>query len=89
MKIAPLVIALAMACPATAAVAQTAADRQACMGDVLRLCSGALPDRGKVISCIVRNTSQLGSGCRAVVARYSGRYGRGSQKSESTTTSLQ
>ena len=88
MKIAPLVIALVMALPATAAVGQTAADRQACTGDVLRLCSAALPHRGKVISCIVRNTSQLGSDCRAVVARYSGIYGRGSHKAEPTTASL-
>jgi hypothetical protein len=89
MKIAPYVIALAMACPATAAIGQTAADRQACMGDVLRLCSDALPNRGKVISCIVRNTSRLGSDCRAVVARYSAKSGRASHKSEPTTASLQ
>jgi hypothetical protein len=85
MKIASLVVALAMACPATAAVAQSAADRQACMGDVLRLCSDALPHRGKVISCIIRNTSKLGSDCRAVVARYSARYGRASHKVESAS----
>jgi hypothetical protein len=93
MRIAPTAVALAMAFPGSAALGQTAADREACTGDVLRLCSSALPHRGRVIACIVRNKGQLGSECRAVVARYSAKYGRGSQRAEKTadgaTASLQ
>jgi hypothetical protein len=82
MKIAPMAVVLAMAFPSSAAVAQTAQDRQACMGDVMRLCASAMPHRAQVIACILKNRSGLGSECQAVVARYSGKSGRGTQQAD-------
>jgi hypothetical protein len=61
------------------------------MGDVMRLCASAIPDRGRVIACMLQNRSQLGAECRAVVARHTTKPGRGQQQSDKPIeqTSLQ
>jgi hypothetical protein len=92
MKIALVVVALSMAFSTSAALGQTAQDRQACIGDVLRLCSSAIPDRGRIIACMLQNRSQLGAECRAVVARHTAKPGRVPQLSDKPAieqTSLQ
>lgn len=76
MKIAAIIATLAMAIPANA-VAQSAPERQACIGDVLRLCASAIPSRERVIACMLGKRGELGIECRAVVTRYSAKNGRG------------
>jgi hypothetical protein len=45
----------------------TAAQRAACEPDVFRLCSAAIPDVGKIITCMKQNKPNLTPACRAVV----------------------
>ena len=42
------------------------AQRQACMGDALRLCSSYIPDRGQIRNCMAAQQDQLSPQCRAV-----------------------
>jgi hypothetical protein len=63
-------IAVALSLLSVSAVAQTADERRACMGDAFRVCSDAIPDRDRVAACMIKNKSQLGAPCRAVIARY-------------------
>ena len=77
MKIAAVAVVVAMLSPGSVAVAQSAQDRQACIGDVMRLCASAIPSRNRVIACMLQKRSELGSECRAVVTRYSAKGGRG------------
>lgn len=54
----------------TSAIAQSApsedVQRQACMGDALRLCSSYIPDRGQIRDCMAAQLDQLSPQCRAV-----------------------
>ena len=62
------------------------------MGDVLRLCASAIPNRERVIACVLRKQQQLGSECRAVVARHTAKTRRDAQpaaKPAIDTVSLQ
>ena len=43
------------------------AQRTACTPDVLRLCSAALPDAGRIVACMRTNKAQVSAGCRAVI----------------------
>jgi hypothetical protein len=45
------------------AVAQSA--REACTHDAFRLCSAAMPDRGKTKACLARNRASLSPACKA------------------------
>lgn len=52
----------------TAAFAEfkpTAAQRSACMGDAMSLCSSVLMNVDRVLSCLSAKKSQLSSGCRS------------------------
>jgi hypothetical protein len=91
MKIALVAAAMATVFCTPAALGQSVQDRQACMGDVMRLCASAIPDRGRIIACMLQNRSQLGAECRAVVARHTNKPGRGPQPSDKPIeqTSLQ
>ena len=40
--------------------------QMACTPDVWRLCGDAIPDVGRIVSCLRQNKPQLSSGCRAV-----------------------
>ena len=70
-------IALGMALAIGGIVAQGAASaeeyrgtleqRMACTPDVWRLCSDQIPDTNRIVACLQQNTSQLSSGCRAVI----------------------
>jgi hypothetical protein len=65
----PIAVVLVML--TAGAVAETAEERQACIGDAFRICGSAIPDRDRVTACMVENKKQLGPACRAVMARYS------------------
>jgi hypothetical protein len=85
MKIGPLK-ALAAAGILVALGALTPASAQggseACRGDAYRLCNDAIPDRGKVASCLFRHKSQLSSACRAVMGggKKAGKRHRGGKR---------
>jgi hypothetical protein len=44
----------------------TADQQSACMSDVFRLCSGDIPDVGRIVACLKRERPRLSDGCRAV-----------------------
>jgi hypothetical protein len=41
----------------------------ACTPDVWRLCSAQVPDVGRIVACLRRNTEELSGRCRAVFAQ--------------------
>ena len=43
----------------------TAAERSDCMGDALSLCSFAIPNTDRIVSCLASKKSQLSPSCRA------------------------
>lgn len=54
---------------AQSASARTAAEeQQACMGDVMKFCSAAIPDTGRIVSCLKRERSKISPACRAVIS---------------------
>jgi hypothetical protein len=40
--------------------------REACMGDAMRLCSAYIPDRAQIRNCMAGQRDQLSPQCRAV-----------------------
>lgn len=48
------------------ALQATAQQRAACTPDVFRLCSGEIPNVGKIITCMQKNRANLSPACRAV-----------------------
>jgi hypothetical protein len=45
----------------------TEEQRVACTPDVLRLCSGEIPNVDRIVACLRREKSQLSTGCRQVL----------------------
>ena len=43
--------------------------RRLCTGDVFRLCSSEIPDRGRIIACMHRQRANLSEGCRSVFGK--------------------
>jgi hypothetical protein len=43
--------------------------RRLCTGDVFRLCSSEIPDRGRIVACMQRQRANLSEGCRSVFGR--------------------
>jgi hypothetical protein len=56
--------------PAFSALAQSgpneAVQRQACMGDAMRLCGAYIPDRNRIRDCMAAQVEQLSPPCRSV-----------------------
>jgi hypothetical protein len=44
----------------------TSDQQSACMSDVFRLCSGEIPDVGRIVACLKRERPHLSDGCRSV-----------------------
>ena len=63
-------IAVAIVVWCLPASAETAEERQACIGDAFRVCWAAIPDRENVLACLVENRSRLSPDCREVITRY-------------------
>ena len=65
-----LVVLALLTATITPALAQSgpseAVQRQACMGDALRLCSEYVPDRDQIRDCMAAQRDQLSPSCRAV-----------------------
>jgi hypothetical protein len=55
----------------TGALAQTAAERAACMGDFRKLCTGVKPGGGRVLTCLSQRKDELSTDCRKVVDAHS------------------
>jgi hypothetical protein len=53
----------------TASFAFSAEAQQMCTGDAFRLCSSEIPNIPAITSCMVKNRSNLSTGCRAVLDR--------------------
>jgi hypothetical protein len=52
-----------------AALGLTAQQQQAaCQDDALRLCSAAIPDEGRIHSCLYQYRASISPACRAIVA---------------------
>jgi hypothetical protein len=43
----------------------TAEERSDCMGDALSLCSSAIPNTDRIVTCLASKKSQLSASCRA------------------------
>ena len=54
---------LSLGAPATA---ETAEERAACRPDVFRLCAGEIPNRNRIVACLIRKRSQLSPACAVV-----------------------
>ena len=63
-------IAVAIVVWCLPASAETAEERQACIGDAFRVCWAAIPDRENVLACLVENRSRLSPDCREVINRH-------------------
>ena len=62
-----LAVSLLGASSASAQEYRGTSDQQsACMSDVFRLCSGEIPDVGRIVACLKRERPRLSDGCRSV-----------------------
>ncbi len=50
------------------ASAETLEEKQACIGDAFQFCSGAIPNRDRVFSCLVANKDVISAACHSVIA---------------------
>ena len=67
-----LAFCIAMA-PSPSHAASEAEAQRLCTGDVMRLCSSEIPDRGRIIACMQRQRASLSPGCRSVFNKGSAR----------------
>lgn len=49
------------------ALAQTAAEREACQADFEKLCPGVHPGGGRIIECLAQHMNELSPECQKVV----------------------
>jgi hypothetical protein len=61
------------------AAAETPEQRRACTPDVFRLCAGEIPNRARIVNCLIRNHSRLSPACSAVF-QPPGSYREGSRR---------
>jgi len=61
------VLALTFGCNMSAAMAQTAAEREACMADFQKYCPGVQPGGGRVMECLSKHLEKLTPQCKTVV----------------------
>ena len=66
-KLAAAILAVLLATFATAALAQTAAEREACKADTQKFCPGIMPGGGRILACLAKDKSKLSEACRKVV----------------------
>ena len=67
MKVFLPVLGLALALGPGAAMAQTAAEREACQADFEKYCPGVEPGGGRVLECLGKHLDQLTPQCKSVV----------------------
>jgi hypothetical protein len=49
---------------------QSQEDQGACMADALAVCGQFIPDRERVASCLIANSSQISPSCRDAIKRF-------------------
>ena len=67
MKLFLSVLGVALVFSAGAAMAQTAAEREACQADFKKFCPNVQPGGGRVVECLSQHLDQLTPQCKAVV----------------------
>lgn len=84
-KISAIAIVAALVA-SSPAFAYTQQDASACTPDAFRLCQDAIPDAGRVASCLFQNKRHLSPACSAVFSRSrDARSTRQSSQSAETT----
>jgi hypothetical protein len=66
----PLAAALSVTLLPGVALAETSAERNACMGDAFRVCWSEIPDRHGVFLCLMKHKDELSDDCRTVMNHY-------------------
>ncbi len=59
--------AIAVGFLAGGAMAQTSAEREACMSDYQKFCSGVAPGGGRIFECLAKQLDKLSPECKKVV----------------------
>ena len=67
MKVFLPVLGLALALGPGAAMAQTAAEREACQADFEKYCPGVEPGGGRILECLGKHLDQLTPQCKSMV----------------------
>ena len=67
MRVFLSVLGLAFGLGVGAAIAQTAAEREACQADFEKYCPGVEPGGGRVVECLSKHLDQLTPQCKTVV----------------------
>jgi hypothetical protein len=67
MRIGLIVLFLATQVAASTALAQTAAEREACQANFEKFCKGVVPGGGRVIECLSKHLGELTPECQKVV----------------------
>jgi hypothetical protein len=68
LSIASVMFGVAMlTLPQPAGAQWSAAQKAACQGDAMRLCSQSMADPGQLNACMSRNSSKVSAGCRAAM----------------------
>ncbi|WP_147028511.1 hypothetical protein [Methylobacterium oxalidis] len=60
-------VALTVALTGAASAQGTSAQQNACIPDVMRLCSAYIPDAGRITTCLRSQPHNLNTQCRAAV----------------------
>jgi hypothetical protein len=60
--------ALLMTAASPAGATSASEAQQACMPDVLRLCTSAIPDVTRIVACLKREKPRLSPACRDVIS---------------------
>jgi hypothetical protein len=64
-----IVAAAALIGGTSASFAYSSEAQHMCTGDAFRLCSSEIPNIPKITACMIRNRTNLSSGCRSVMDR--------------------
>jgi hypothetical protein len=64
-----ILIAAVLAATGGSASAQSQEDQAACTPDVMRLCQQDIPDKGRIVACLIRSRVQLSPACTEVFSR--------------------
>jgi hypothetical protein len=67
MKMFLAALGLALGLGGGAALAQTAAEREACQADFEKFCPNVRPGGGRVVECLSQHLDQLTAQCKTVV----------------------
>jgi len=67
MRVFLSVLGVVLGLAVSAAMAQTAAEREACQADFEKYCPGVEPGGGRVVECLSKHLDQLTPQCKTVV----------------------